>query len=40
MTTEQYRTVRARMNTGEPYVDYGEGLVPLEGDRVAGKELA
>ncbi|WP_227748656.1 maltose acetyltransferase domain-containing protein [Oerskovia douganii] len=40
MTTEQYRTVRARMNTGEHYVDYGEGLEQLEAERVAGKELA
>lgn len=40
MTTEQYRSVRARMNTGEPYVDFGDGLEQLEAERVAGKELA
>ena len=31
--------VRARMNTGELYVDQGEGLEALEAERVHGKEL-
>ena len=32
-------TVRARMNTGELYVDVGEGLEALESERTHGKEL-
>ena len=31
--------VRARMNTGELYVDVGEGLEALEAERTHGKEL-
>lgn len=39
-STELYESVRAKMNTGEAYVDYGPGLAQLEAERVAGKEIA
>ena len=35
----RYDAVRARMNTGELYVDQGEGLEALEAERTHGKEL-
>jgi len=38
--TDEYDAVRAVMNTGELYVDFGPGLEALEAERVAGKELA
>jgi galactoside O-acetyltransferase len=37
--TSRYDAVRARMNTGELYVDEGEGLEALEAERTHGKEL-
>jgi galactoside O-acetyltransferase len=37
--TSRYEEVRARMNAGELYVDYGEGLEQLEAERTHGKEL-
>src|SRR5215207_3034444 len=37
--TSRYEAVRARMNTGELYVDEGEGLEALEAERTHGKEL-
>ena len=38
--THEYDAVRASMNDGSLYVDYGAGLEALEAERVAGKELA
>ena len=37
--TSRYDAVRARMNTGELYVDTGEGLEALEAARTHGQEL-
>ena len=37
--TSRYDAVRARMNIGELYVDYGERLEELEAERTRGKEL-
>lgn len=37
--TDEYEAVRARLNDGSLYVDYGPGLEALEAERVAGKEL-
>ena len=37
--TDEYDDVRARMNDGRLYVDFGPGLEALEAERVAGKEL-
>ena len=37
--THEYDAVRAAMNDGSLYVDYGPGLEALEAERVAGKEL-
>ncbi|KRD43594.1 galactoside O-acetyltransferase [Cellulomonas sp. Root930] len=38
--TDEYDAVRAVMDTGGLYVDYGPGLEALEAERLAGKELA
>ena len=38
--TDEYDAVRAVMDNGGLYVDYGPGLEVLEAERVAGKELA
>ncbi|WP_028045797.1 sugar O-acetyltransferase [Cellulomonas sp. URHE0023] len=37
--TDEYDAVRAKLNDGSLYVDYGPGLEALEAERVAGKEL-
>ena len=37
--TDEYEAVRAKLNDGSLYVDYGPGLEALEAERVAGKEL-
>lgn len=37
--TDEYDAVRAVMNDGGLYVDFGPGLEALEAERVAGKEL-
>lgn len=38
--TDEYDTIRARMNVGELYVDYGPGLDELTAERERGKELS
>lgn len=38
--TPEHDDVRARMNAGELYRDFGPGLEALEAERVQGKELA
>ena len=37
--TDEYEAVRAKLNDGSLYVDFGPGLEALEAERVAGKEL-